>query len=85
MRIREFMKTFAVVAIATVALSSPKAEAATVEQAAQTIYKAETKAYNQKKDVSVIVKLPAKTKKQAKVVIAKLKEALIKEELGDVV
>lgn len=90
MKFEKIMKTFAIVAVmaGSVFTFSQTTEAATIsiEKAAQKIYKAETKAYNTKKDVSVTVKVsaPSKTKKAIKKVTGELENALIKEELGDV-
>ncbi len=90
MKIEKIIKTFAIVAftIGSVFTFSQTTEAATIsiEKAAQKIYKAETKAYNTKKDTSVTVKVaaPASSKKAIKKVFGKLEDVLVKEELGDV-
>lgn len=89
MKIEKIIKTFAIAALAvgSVFTFSQTTEAATIsiEKAAQKIYKAETKAYNTKKDVSVTVKLAsASSKKAIKKVTGELEDALIKAELGDV-
>ena len=90
MKIEKIVKIFAIVAltVGSVFTFSQTTEAATVsiEKAAQKIYKAETKAYDTKKDTSVTVKVAAssKAKKVIKKVTGELENALIKEELGDV-
>ena len=90
MKIEKIIKTFAIAAVMTGSVftfsQTTKAATISIEKAAQKIYKAETKAYNTKKDVSVTVKVaaPSKTKKAIKKVTGEIEDALIKEELGDV-
>lgn len=90
MKFEKIIKTFAIAALTagSVFTFSQTTEAATVsiEKAAEKIYKAETKAYNTKKDTSVTVKVaaPSKAKKAIQKVIENVEDALIKEELGDV-
>lgn len=89
MKIEKIIKTFAIAAVmaGSVFTLSQTTEAATVsiEKAAEKIYKAETKAYNAKKDVKVTVKLAsASSRKSIQKTIENMEDALIKEELGDV-
>lgn len=90
MKIKKIMKTFAIAAVMASSIftfsQTTKAATVSIEKAAEKIYKAETKAYETKKDVSVTVKVaaPSKTKKAIQKVIENVEDALIKEELGDV-
>lgn len=91
MKIEKILKTFAIAAVMagsvfTFSQTTEAVATVSIEKAAQKIYKAETKAYNTKKDVSVTVKIasPLRTKKAISKVTGELENALIKEELGDV-
>lgn len=91
MKIEKIVKTFAIAAVMmgsvfTFSQTTEAAATVSIEKAAQKIYKAETKAYNTKKDTSVTVKVtaPSKAKKAIQKVIENVEDALIKEELGNV-